>query len=281
MDSKTIGELSARHRVSVLIATPTFLSAYTRKCTPEQFRSLRFVITGAERLREAIATAFQEKFGKTPMEGYGCTELSPVATANVRDVSMGEISQVGHKAGKIGHPLPGVSVRIVNPETFAPVRKDKPDSMLIKGPNVMKGYWQDPEKTKEVMRDGWYITGDIASIDNDGFVQITDRLSRFSKIGGEMVPHVMVEEKLHQVAGRTEPTFVVSAAPEEKGEQLVVLYANYEDLNELWEKLNQSELPKLWIPAKDRFYRVESLPYLGTGKLDLMAVRQLAKRKNL
>lgn len=283
LDSKTIGELCAKHRVSVLIATPTFLSAYTRKCTPEQFQHLRFVITGAERLREAIATAFQEKFGKTPLEGYGCTELSPVATANVPDVSMGEITQVGHKPGKIGHPLPGVSVKIVDPSTYEPLPQGKAGLMWVKGPNVMKGYWQDPEKTNEVMRDGWYITGDIASIDPDGFVQITDRLSRFSKIGGEMVPHVMVEEKLHQLAGKTEPTFVVSAAPDEKkGEQLVVLHAGYEgSMDALWEKLNQSELPKLWVPAKDKFFAIAALPYLGTGKLDLMAVRSLAKEKAL
>jgi acyl-[acyl-carrier-protein]-phospholipid O-acyltransferase/long-chain-fatty-acid--[acyl-carrier-protein] ligase len=132
-----------------------------------------------------------------------------------------------------------------------------------------------------VIRDGWYITGDVASIDNDGFVQITDRLTRFSKIGGEMVPHVMVEEKLHALAGRTDPTFVVTALPDErKGEQLVVLYAGYEgSVDELWDKLNQDSLPKLWIPAKDRFFVIPNIPYLGTGKLDLVKVRTLAQEK--
>jgi acyl-[acyl-carrier-protein]-phospholipid O-acyltransferase / long-chain-fatty-acid--[acyl-carrier-protein] ligase len=281
LDAKVVGELTHKYKATLLVATPTFLSAYIRKCTKEQFASLRYVITGAERLRETIAEAFQEKFGKTPMEGYGCTELSPVVTANVPDVSMGEISQVGHKPGKIGHPIPGVSVKIVNPDTFAPVPQGQTGLLLVKGPNVMKGYWQEPDKTNEVMRDGWYITGDIASIDNDGFVQITDRLNRFSKIGGEMVPHVLIEEKLHQLAGRSEPTFVVTAVPDAaRGEQLVVLHAGYDgSIDELWAKLNQDTLPKLWIPAKDHFFAISSIPYLGTGKLDLSQVKQLALAK--
>jgi acyl-[acyl-carrier-protein]-phospholipid O-acyltransferase/long-chain-fatty-acid--[acyl-carrier-protein] ligase len=281
LDAKMVGELTRKYKATVLVATPTFLSAYIRKCTPEQFKSLRYVITGAERLRETIAKAFEEKFGKIAMEGYGCTELSPVVTVNVPDVSMGEISQVGHKAGKIGHPIPGVSVRIVDPDSFAPVAQGKTGLLLVKGPNVMKGYWQEPEKTREVIRDGWYVTGDIASIDEDGFVQITDRLSRFSKIGGEMVPHVLVEEKLHTLAGRSEPTFVVTGVPDEKkGEQLVVLYAGYDgSIDELWTRMNQDSVPKLWIPAKDHFLRIDAIPVLGTGKLDLAKVRQLAQDK--
>jgi acyl-[acyl-carrier-protein]-phospholipid O-acyltransferase/long-chain-fatty-acid--[acyl-carrier-protein] ligase len=282
LDAKTVGELAGKYRASLLVATPTFLMAYARKCTPEQFKRLRYVITGAERLRESIAQAFQEKFGKTPLEGYGCTELSPVATANVPNISMGEIQQVGRKAGMIGHPIPGVSVKIVDPDSFAPVPQGEKGLLLVKGPNVMQGYLEDPERTREVLRDGWYVTGDIARVDHDGFVQIVDRLSRFSKIGGEMVPHLLVEEKLHQLAGCTEPTFVVTAVPDEKrGEQLVVLYAQNEQsaplsLNDLFRRLQESDLPKLWIPAKENFHAVDQLPYLGSGKLDLAKMRQIA-----
>ena len=82
--------------------------------------------------------------------------------------------------------------------------------LLVRGPNVMQGYLGKPEKTAEVLRDGWYVTGDIASLDEDGFLEITDRLSRFSKIGGEMVPHIKIEEKLHELAGATEQSFVVT-----------------------------------------------------------------------
>ena len=150
--------------------------------------------------------------------------------------------------------------------------------MLVRGPNVMQGYLGRPDKTAEVSRDGWYVTGDVAALDEDGFLQITDRLSRFSKIGGEMVPHVGVEEKLHELAGATERTFVVTGIPDEKkGERLVVLH-KLPDVKwaELATKLGQLDLPNLWKPRADQFYHVDALPLLGTGKLDLRKVRELA-----
>lgn len=281
LDSKSIGDLAAKFKATLLLATPTFLLAYVRKIPAEQFQSLRFVVTGAERLQDSIAKAFEEKFKRPTLEGYGCTELSPVATANVPDISMGEIQQVGHKSGKVGHPIPGVSVKVVDQETFAPVPQGQQGLLLVKGPNVMQGYLGDPEKTAEVIKDGWYVTGDLALIDNDGFVQILDRLSRFSKIGGEMVPHVMLEERLHDLSRQTEPTFVVTSAPDAKrGEQLVVFYAGFEgSIEEVHKKLGETDLPKLWIPARENFFSLEAIPYLGTGKLDLAALRKLAQDK--
>ena len=135
-----------------------------------------------------------------------------------------------------------------------------------------------PEKTAEVLRDGWYVTGDIAAIDEDGFLQITDRLSRFSKIGGEMVPHIKIEEKLHELAGATEQTFVVAGVPDEKkGERLVVLHKLApEQLQPCLEKLAQCDLPNLWKPRADQFFHIDALPYLGTGKLDLRKAREIA-----
>jgi acyl-[acyl-carrier-protein]-phospholipid O-acyltransferase / long-chain-fatty-acid--[acyl-carrier-protein] ligase len=282
LDAKTVGELAQKYKATLLVATPTFLLAYTRKCTGEQFATMRYVITGAERLRDSIAAAFEEKFGKVPLEGYGCTELSPVATVNVPNISMGEISQVGRKAGMIGHPIPGVSVRIANPDTLEPLPQGEKGVLLVKGLNVMQGYLDEPEKTREVIHDGWYVTGDIAMVDNDGFVRIVDRLSRFSKIGGEMVPHVLIEEKLQQLAGRTETAFVVTGVPDERrGEQLVVLYLASAGLSidALFAAAQASDLPKLWIPAKENFFKIDAIPYLGTGKLDLTALRTLATTK--
>ncbi len=278
LDAKTIGPLVSEYGVTFLLATPTFLQIYMRGCNPEDFGSLRLVAVGAEKLPERLAAAFDEQFGIRPFEAYGCTECSPAVTVNTHDFRAAGFRQVGGKRGKIGHPLPGVCARIINPETGEPVEIGQPGLLLVRGPNVMVGYLGKPEKTSEVLRDGWYTTGDIAALDEDGFLQITDRLSRFSKIGGEMVPHIKVEEKLHELAGATEQSFVVtSAADEKKGERLVVLHKLADDkLQPVLEKLTASDLPNLWKPKADAFLRVESFPMLGTGKLDLRKVKEIA-----
>jgi acyl-[acyl-carrier-protein]-phospholipid O-acyltransferase/long-chain-fatty-acid--[acyl-carrier-protein] ligase len=278
LDSRVIGALVNKYAVTMLLATPTFLNAYTRRCTPEDFGSLRFVMAGAEKLPDRISQAFEDHFGIRPHEGYGCTECSPAVTVNTIDFRAASFRQVGAKRGSIGHPLPGITVKIVDPDTLQPVGVDEPGLLLVRGPNIMRGYLNKPEKTAEVLRDGWYNTGDVARMDEDGFLRITDRLSRFSKIGGEMVPHIKVEDILQELAGATEQTFVVTAVPDEKkGERLVVLHTLDETpLEECLEKLGKSDLPALWRPRKDQFLRVETLPYLGTGKLDLRKARGLA-----
>jgi acyl-[acyl-carrier-protein]-phospholipid O-acyltransferase/long-chain-fatty-acid--[acyl-carrier-protein] ligase len=158
----------------------------------------------------------------------------------------------------------------------------QPGLLLVRGPNIMQGYLGRPDKTAEVLHDGWYVTGDIAAIDEDGFLQITDRMSRFSKIGGEMVPHIKIEEKLHELAGATEQTFVVASVPDEKkGERLVVLHKlSPEQLQPCLEKLAQCDLPNLWKPRPDQFFHIDALPYLGTGKLDLRKAREIAAERS-
>lgn len=278
LDAKTIGPLVGDHQVTFVLATPTFLQLYLRGCTPEQFASVRVVAVSAEKLPDRLATAFEEKFGINPLEAYGCTECSPSVAVNSPDFRAEGFRQVGGKRGKIGHPLPGICVRIVDIDSREPVPLGQAGLMLIRGPNVMQGYLGQPEKTAEVLQDGWYVTGDIAQLDEDGFLQITDRLSRFSKIGGEMVPHIRVEEKLHELAGATEQLFVVTGVPDEKkGERLVVLHKLAEpQWAELATQLPGLDLPNLWKPRADEFYHVEALPMLGTGKLDLRKIRQLA-----
>jgi acyl-[acyl-carrier-protein]-phospholipid O-acyltransferase / long-chain-fatty-acid--[acyl-carrier-protein] ligase len=278
LDSKTIGTLVEENHVTYLIATPTFLQMYLHGCSAKQFKSLEFVMVGAEKLPERLAHAFEEKFGLYPLEGYGCTECSPVVSANTRDFRRGAIKQVGIKPGKIGHPLPGISIRIVDPETQEPVDTGLPGLMLVKGPNVMQGYLGKPDKTAEVLDDGWYTTGDIAAMDEDGFLTITDRLSRFSKIGGEMVPHIKIEEVLHDLLEETEKCLAITSQPDErKGERLVVLHTLTPDrLDGCIKKLADIDIPNLWKPKKDLFFYVESLPYLGSGKLDLNTLKELA-----
>jgi acyl-[acyl-carrier-protein]-phospholipid O-acyltransferase/long-chain-fatty-acid--[acyl-carrier-protein] ligase len=280
LDAKNIGPLVRQFNVTFLLATPTFLQFYLRSCSAEDFGSLRVVMTAAEKLPDRLASAFEERFGIRPLEGYGCTECAPAVAVNTTDFRSAGFRQVGGKRGRIGHPVPGASVRIVDPDTMAPVPLGQPGLMLVRGPNVMQGYLGRPQMTAEVLQDGWYVTGDIAAIDEDGFLQITDRLSRFSKIGGEMVPHIKVEEKLHELAGATEQAFVVAGVPDEKkGERLVVLHQLADEpLQSCLDKLAQCDLPNLWKPRADQFFRVETFPYLGTGKLDLRRLRETALR---
>jgi acyl-[acyl-carrier-protein]-phospholipid O-acyltransferase/long-chain-fatty-acid--[acyl-carrier-protein] ligase len=231
---------------------------------------------GAEKLREPLARAFREKYGIGLLEGYGCTEMSPVVAVNRPDVELDGRTQIGTKAGSVGHPIPGVAAKVVDRDTGEGPLVGREGLLLVKGPNLMQGYLNQPGTTAEVIRDGWYVTGDIASIDDDGFIFITDRLSRFSKIGGEMVPHLKVEEAINGILGDS-CSAVTAVADETKGERLVAFYTRRNVAPEaLWERLCQTELPKLWIPKRDSLVPIEAIPTLGTGKVDLRRLREMA-----
>ena len=279
VDAKTIGEMVQKYQATLLVSTPTFYASYMRRCSREQFSSLRYAIAGAEKLREHIAQDFKNKYGLDLLEGYGCTELAPVVSVNLPDVIDATQRQIGNKPGTVGHPIPGVAVKIIDPTTEQPLPVGQEGLLLVKGPNRMLGYLGQPELTKQAMRDGWYVTGDIAAVDEDGFIRITDRLSRFSKIAGEMVPHMRVEEVINGILGSV--ASVVTSVPEEqKGEKLVVFYTqNGITTDELWDKLNQSDLPKLWIPKRENLYWIESIPVLGSGKIDLKRIKAMAAEK--
>ena len=278
LDAGPIGELIHKHRVTLLLTTPTFLQLYLRRCTPEQFGGLRVVLTGAEKLSTRLAQAFEDRFGIRPIEGYGVTECAPVISVNCPDFRAAGYFQPASRRGTVGQPLPGVSVRIVDPDTFEPLPIGTAGLMLVKGPNVMDGYLGRQDLTDQVMRDGWYITGDIGLFDTEGFITITDRLSRFSKIGGEMVPHSRVEEALNSAAGaETQVMAVTAVSNEQKGEQLAVLHIlDNEAIPEILEKVSTGGLPNLFIPRRDHFIKVDAIPVLGTGKLDLRALKQVA-----
>ncbi|HLY97433.1 MAG TPA: acyl-[ACP]--phospholipid O-acyltransferase [Candidatus Angelobacter sp.] len=278
LEARAIGALVSQYAVTFLLATPTFLQSYMRRCSPEDFGSLQYVMAGAEKLPERVSLAFEDHFGIRPLEGYGCTECSPAVTVNTRDFRAAQFRQVGARRASIGHPLPGISVRIVSPETMASMPLGEAGLLLVRGPNVMHGYLNRPEKTAEVLRDGWYNTGDIATMDEDGFIRITDRLTRFSKIGGEMVPHIRIEDQLQEISGSTEQIFAVTAIPDEKkGERLIVLHTlPDEKLQECLTQLSKTDLPSLWKPRPDQFVHVDALPYLGTGKLDLRRLKEIA-----
>lgn len=279
LDAGTIGRLVKQYKAAILLGTPTFFSSYIKKCSKEEFASLKFAMAGAEKLKQNLIDAFFEKFKIIPFEGYGATELSPIVSLGLPDYISEDkrIKQIRYKQGKVGQPIPGVAVKVVSEDNLERLPYNTEGLLMVKGPNVMKGYLNLPEKTKEVIKEGWYVTGDIGTIDDDGFIHITGRLSRFSKIGGEMVPHIKVEEEIFRILNISEPLCTVtSVSDEKKGEKLIVLYKGDLDVNSLWENLKNSDIPKLWIPKKDSFYRVKEIPLLGSGKLDLKKIKAIA-----
>ena len=286
LDAKVVGKLVENCQGTILVATPTFLRSYLRRCTPEQFKTLDIVVAGAERLPPELCQQFEDKFGVRPVEGYGATELSPITAVNVPHSRQASAKfQVDAKEGTVGRTICNVAAKIIDLDSDKELGPGQSGMLWITGPNVMKGYLDQPEATAEVLKDGWYKTGDVAILDEDGFIQITGRISRFSKIGGEMVPHVKIEEVLSKFLDDTpeddtddQPLAAVTAVPDvKKGERLIVLYAtDKKSVDEMRQSLTDAGLPNLFIPSADSFLRVEALPVLGTGKVDLKGIQVMA-----
>ncbi|MDD3885984.1 MAG: AMP-binding protein [Victivallaceae bacterium] len=280
LDSAGIMASIAKYKVTLLTATPTFLLSYIRKAKPEQLNSLRLVVTGAEKLRPELSKRFRELSGARldVVEGYGCTELSPIVSINLCN----SIFRLGKRAdhpGSIGMPLPGIHTRVVDPETGVEMGENESGRLQVKGGTVMKGYLNEPGLTAQVIQDGYYDTGDIAKIDREGYIYITGRASRFSKIGGEMVPHELVEQTISRLRGSEDREVVVTGRPDaRRGERLVVFYTP-EDLNptEIVAGLRNEKLPNLWIPKAEDFCKIDKLPILGSGKLDLRKLKEMAE----
>ncbi len=285
LDARQVGKLAGERKATIILATPTFLRSYLKRCDKEDFASIQVVVAGAEKLPVALSDAFEEKFGVRPIEGYGATELSPLVSVNV-PAGRSTGKKIDSREGSVGQPIPDVEARIVDPDTWQTLPTGEDGMLLIRGPNLMKGYLNDPEKTAKVVRDGWYVTGDVARLDAEGFIHITGRESRFSKIGGEMVPHVLIEETIHEFlsGGKdADPIAVVTAVPDErKGERLVVVHLPLPKTPaEISKHLAGKGMPNLWIPGEDCYLQVEELPLLGSGKLDLKGLAALAKERFL
>lgn len=285
LEPKQIAKLIETYKCTIVLGTPTFLRGFLKRIEPEQFKTVDVVVVGAEKMPIPLAQAFEERFGVRPIEGYGTTELSPVVAVNVPPSRARTLEgKNALREGSVGKPIPGVHARAVSLEDHSKVLGPDQSGMIeISGPNVMPGYLNQPELTAKVMNNGWYITGDVGFVDADGFIHITGRESRFSKIGGEMVPHIQIEEELNKIVGGDEDILklaVCGVPDEKKGEKIIVLYTELpEEPDAIIKKLIAAGLPSIYIPSPDGFIKVDAIPILGTGKLDLRGLQNLAKEK--
>jgi acyl-[acyl-carrier-protein]-phospholipid O-acyltransferase / long-chain-fatty-acid--[acyl-carrier-protein] ligase len=284
LEPKQIAKLIESSRSTVVLGTPTFLRSFIKRIEPEQFKTVEVVVVGAEKMPIPLADAFEERFGVRPIEGYGATELSPVVAVNVPPSrAKSDAAKHGTREGSVGKPLPGVRARTVSLDDGRTLGPNETGMLQFAGPNVMPGYLNKPELTAKAMHGEWYVSGDVGHLDEDGFIYITGRESRFSKIGGEMVPHIQVEEEIGILVGNNDDavSLAVCGVPDEKkGEKLVVLYTQLAlEPSDIVKRLIAAGHPPLYIPSADSFVQVDAIPILGTGKLDLRGLQQLALEK--
>ncbi len=283
-DVKTMARVCCEFHVTLMVATPTFLRAFTvsRYVHPLVFKSVRLIIAGAEAMRPELSTAFRLKFGIEVLEGYGCTETAPVASTNTENTLMNDYTtlQVNNKPGTVGPALPGTQFLIVDPDTNEPLPTGEAGMILIGGCQVMKGYLKDPDRTNSVivMKDGirYYRTGDKGYLDQDGFLTIVDRYSRFAKLGGEMVSLGAVEKKIQDTKVLEGLDYLVTTVPDAaKGEKIVLLYQGEMESKQLLSELRANDFPPIMLPSAA--FPVEKVPKLGTGKADFTAAKKLAR----
>ena len=283
LDARGICEFIAENGITAMATTPTFMRNYLKRGKKEQFASLKLLMMGSEKLKPELARDIREQLGKEPLEGYGCTETSPVLSSciNLDVTSPTGASVSGTREGSVGQMVPGSAVAVLDPTTNAilPRGRKHEGRIFVNGPQIMKGYYGKPRETANCLQNGWYFTGDIGAVDEDGFLYLTDRESRFAKVGPEMVPIIKVEAELRTLAGVDELSIAVCAIPDAaKGEKLVVLYTDDRvKPSELTRALTASGMHTLWIPKVSDFHKVTG-PFAQTasGKLDLKAIKKIA-----
>ena len=278
-DVTTIASGIQKYSGTILVGTPTFLRMYTisKKVSSESMQSLRLVVAGAEKLRSEVRDAFEAKFKMPVYEGYGTTETSPGASVNLPDIK--SPYKLRNRPGTVGKAFSGTEFRIVDPDSLDPIPTGKDGLILIGGPQIMKGYLKMPEKTAEVIEliDGyrWYRTGDKGHLDEDGFLTIVDRYSRFAKIGGEMISLTTVEEEILDACNDEHLEIAATCLPDQrKGEKIVLLATNNLDKNKLKKLLSDAKVNPLYFPAQ--VLSVEEIPKLGSGKTDFGATKKIA-----
>ena len=282
LDTRRIIDSIREEEATVFIGAPTFMRPLFKRAEPGDLKSLDLVVSGAEKLPHDLYDEVKQKFHIEILQGYGLTETTPAANINQPNPALPDngsaLPQIAKKRGWVGRMMPGMTARIFHPDTMAELPYTEQGIVAFKGGNVFGGYLNNPEKTAEAFYQGWFMTGDLGRFDEDGFLVIEGRLSRFSKIGGEMVPHGTIEQriidtlKLDQSEGYT--VAVMGAPDPGKGEVLVLLSTQEMKPNELRDRLLATGLPNLWVPRIVKL--VDEIPVLGTGKIDLKRCKELA-----
>jgi acyl-[acyl-carrier-protein]-phospholipid O-acyltransferase / long-chain-fatty-acid--[acyl-carrier-protein] ligase len=265
LDYKTVCEIVKEEKCTVMLGTPSFFWGYLNKSEAGDFRSVRLMLVGADKCPDALREGFLEKHGTVLLEGYGATETSIVISVNTPEFN---------RPGSVGRPLPCMRVRVENYLSGEECGLRETGKILVKGENVMKGYFDDFEQTSLAMRHGWYDTGDMGWMDEDGYLWHVGRLKRFLKIGGEMVSLVKVEDVLEKLLPEGVSCCVVEVPDHLKGARIVAAITQKVNEKETLRRMSQN-LPNIALPRQ--FVVIKELPKMGSGKIDFRKVTDMVR----
>ena len=256
IDYRTISNIVRDDKPTLMVGTPSFFWGYLKKSDPGDYKSIRVAAVGSDKCPALLRERFFEKHNVTLLEGYGTTETSPAISANIPDAN---------KPGSVGRPLPNVQIKILNYDSGAECELNEVGKIMVNGDLVMKGYFNDLEETSLRLRSGWYDTGDMGYMDEDGYLWHAGRLKRFVKIGGEMVSLVNVEDVLVQLLPENCQCCVVDIPDVMKGSQIVAAITLDVDKQSTIKEMSK-HLPNIALPRY--FYIFDELPQMGSGKVD-------------
>ncbi len=267
LDFKKVCTIVRDHKATFLVGTPSFFWGYLRKSEKGDFDTLRIALTGADKCPDALREGFKNKHNITVYEGYGATECSPVISTNTPEYN---------RPGSVGKPIPGIRVRIENYETGEECALGEDGRILVKGDSVMKGYFNDFEQTSLHIRRGWYDSGDMGNLDEDGYLWHVGRLKRFVKIGGEMVSLVKIEDVLEKFLPEDSYCCVVEIPDAIKGARIVGVVTTPLDEKTVLKQMAR-QLPAIALPKI--FLVWETLPKMGSGKIDFRTISEMAREQ--
>jgi acyl-[acyl-carrier-protein]-phospholipid O-acyltransferase/long-chain-fatty-acid--[acyl-carrier-protein] ligase len=265
LEFRAISTAVREERVTMVVGTPTFLQGYLQKSDPGDFSQVRLLITGADRCPESLHKGFREKHGVALLEGYGTTETSPVISVNSPD---------HNRPGSVGRVLPNLHVRMEHYETGEECQRSEIGKILVKGDSVMRAYFDDFEATALRLRHGWYDTGDMGYMDQDGYLWHVGRLGRFLKVGGEMVSLVQVEDALQRALPPAVECAVLEVPDALRGSKIVAAVSEAVNERELTATLG-AELARIALPR--HYVVVPELPKMPSGKIDYRALTETVR----